>query len=292
MRDKNRGLGRGLDSLIINTDIDLNDFDNLKNKENLPGLQMVEIGEIIPNKNQPRKTFDKDKIAELADSIKMNGIIQPIVLRKTDKGSEIVAGERRWRAAKIAGLKEVPCIYKEIDDEQNMIFAIIENMQREDLNPIEEAEGVQKLIDKFSLTQEEVAKSIGKSRPYVSNLLRILTLDDKTKEYVTNGKITVGHARVLVGMNEQKQKDYLTLICEKDLSVRELEKYVREKRAVNSGNKKKLKKNSQVLAIEAELKKTLGTKVSIDMGAKKNIVAIECYGREELERIIEILQNL
>ena len=176
MAVKKKGLGRGLDSLIINTDISLEDTE--KDVE-IDGLNRLDINSIRPNENQPRKVFDPEKIEELANSIKEHGVIQPIVVRNMGDGYEIVAGERRWRAARKAGLNEVPCIVRELTDEQNMLFAIIENMQREDLNPIEEAQGLDRMIKSFGLTQEEVSKSVGKSRPYISNSLRLLKLPDE-----------------------------------------------------------------------------------------------------------------
>ena len=162
MAAKKKGLGKGLESLLMSTDISV---DDTVDDENIEGLSRLDIDDIKPNENQPRKTFDPEKIEDLANSIKEHGVIQPLVVRKVETGYEIVAGERRWRAARQAGLKEIPCIVRELSDEQNMLFAIIENMQREDLNPIEEAEGLERMITNFGMTQSEISKSVGKSRP-------------------------------------------------------------------------------------------------------------------------------
>ena len=218
MAGKKRGLGRGLDALFadavpVNEDKEAEIQEN-ENPEEISAedrIVYLKIHDIMPNENQPRKTFDEEKIGELADSIKEHGIIQPIVVRKKEKGYEIVAGERRWRAAIKAELTEVPCLIRELDDEQNMLIAIIENMQREDLNPIEEAEGIHQMISTFGLTQEEVSKSVGKSRPYITNALRLLKLPDYMIDFISEGKISAAHGRTLVTVSDVKiRKD----ICE------------------------------------------------------------------------------
>ena len=231
----------------------------------------------MPNENQPRKTFDEEKIGELADSIKEHGIIQPIVVRKKEKGYEIVAGERRWRAAIKAELTEVPCLIRELDDEQNMLIAIIENMQREDLNPIEEAEGIHQMISSFGLTQEEVSKSVGKSRPYITNALRLLKLPDYIIDFISEGKI---------------RKDISEKIIKEGLSVRETEKLVGE-----IGKPKRKKplvkvKNPDAARVEEELKGALGTRVNIVNKGKKGKIEIEYFSKDELERLIELLKTL
>ena len=175
------GLGRGLDSLIINTDVSV---DNVSGDREIDGLIRISLNDIKRNENQPRKVFNEEKIDELAESIREHGVIQPIIVMKSGTGYEIVAGERRWRAARKAGLAEIPAVVRELTKEQNMLFAIIENMQREDLSPIEEAEGIKNMIETFNLTQEEVSKSIGKSRPYITNSLRLLKLPKPIREMI------------------------------------------------------------------------------------------------------------
>ena len=212
-----KGLGKGLDALFGDAEVapaakkptQKKKQTAVKTEESPSedsGVLYVSIDDIKPNSSQPRKTFDEEKLEELAASIERHGVIQPLVLRRLGKGYEIVAGERRWRAARIAGLKEIPCIVKELSHEENMLLAIIENMQREDLNPIEEAEGIRQMIDTYGLTQEQVSYSVGKSRPYISNSLRLLKLPDKVQELAAEGKISTGHARALAGVkNRQTQ---------------------------------------------------------------------------------------
>ncbi len=290
MAQRKKGLGRGLDSLIINTDIPLQATD----ESVIEGLQQININEIKPNENQPRKVFDKAKIKELADSIKEHGVIQPIVVRKTKTGYEIVAGERRWRAAREAGLTEAPCIVRELSDEQNMLFAIIENMQREDLNPVEEAEGLERMIKSFGLTQAEVSKSVGKSRPYITNCLRLLKLPAEVKEMMAAKQISAGHARALLNIGDERKKiEIAKRIVKEGLSVRDIEKLASEKEKIKRGHPaKRSKKSADVQIIERELKEIIGTKVNINEAGKKSSVEIECHSEEELERIIELLRTL
>ena len=204
---KKGGLGRGLDALFADVPVTVPEPEKIIKEEKTVAeapavaedrVNYIKIHEIMPNANQPRKTFNEEKIGELADSITEHGIIQPIVVRKKKKGYEIVAGERRWRAAMKAGLAEVPCILKELTDEQNMLIAIIENMQREDLNPIEEAEGLYQMVSTFGLTQEQVSKSVSKSRPYITNALRLLKLPEYIQAKMAEGVITAGHGRTLI----------------------------------------------------------------------------------------------
>ncbi|HZK02439.1 MAG TPA: ParB/RepB/Spo0J family partition protein, partial [Anaerovoracaceae bacterium] len=236
---KNRGLGKGLEALFGDVEIAIND--ELKEEvQTSRRVSFIDIHKIKPNSNQPRQNFSEEKINELAESIKNHGIIQPIVLRETEKGFEIVAGERRWRAAGRAGLKEVPCIVKELTDEQNILIALIENMQREDLNAIEEANGFKQLMTSFSLTQEEIAKSVGKSRPYVANTLRLLKLPGRVQEMITDGVLTSGHGRAIAGIKEDKEQISAAKKCAaSNWTVRELEAYAKDSR--NKGVKKKVK---------------------------------------------------
>ena len=238
MAAKKGGLGRGLDALFADVPVtapETNKKAEKKEKEEIAEtaaedrVNYIKIHEIMPNVNQPRKTFNEDKIEELADSIREHGIIQPIVVRKKKKGYEIVAGERRWRAAMKAGLAEVPCLLKELTDEQNMLIAIIENMQREDLNPIEEAEGLHQMVSTFGLTQEQVSKSVGKSRPYITNALRLLKLPEYIREKLAEGVISAGHGRTLITVeDEDLRRQLFDKIVAEGLSVRETEKLVAE----------------------------------------------------------------
>lgn len=292
---KKKGLGRGLDALFSSSEINTQEISVTNTKKDAEkGISYIGINDIKPNKDQPRKNFDEEKISELADSIKENGLIQPVILRKSGKGYEIVAGERRWRACRKAGLKEIPCIIKELTDEQNMLIAIIENMQREDLNPIEEAEGISQMITVFGMTQEQVSKSVGKSRPYITNVLRLLKLPEKIQSMVSEGKLTSGHARALAGLdNQKKQIEFAEKIEREGLSVRETEKLMKsENSPAKRTAKRKAEKNADVKRVEEDLKNVLGTKVNLSQNGKKGKIEIEYYSREELERLIELLKTL
>ncbi len=300
---KKSGLGRGLDALFADAVpvIDTADTEESKktpkktNTKKAAGdeVQYVKIHDIMPNLNQPRKTFQEEKIEELAASIKEHGIIQPIVVRKCENGYEIVAGERRWRAARKAELAQVPCLVRELTDEQNMLFAIIENMQREDLNPIEEAEGLQRMMQTFGMTQEQVSKSVGKSRPYIANALRLLKLPEDITAQIAQGNLSAAHGRTLAGVEDDAVKEQL---CEKilreSLSVRETEQLVNN---LNKGQKRKPAKkvkNPDEARVEEELKEALGTRVNIRQTGKKGKIEIEFFGSDELERLIELLKSL
>lgn len=295
---KKGGLGRGLDALFADVPVTAPEEEKKDEKgiADIPAedrVNYIGIHEIMPNVNQPRKTFPEEKIEELADSIREHGIIQPIVVRKKQKGYEIVAGERRWRAAMKAGLSEVPCLLRELSDEQNMLIAIIENMQREDLNPIEEAEGLHQMISTFGLTQEQVSKSVGKSRPYITNSLRLLKLPDYIRLKVSEGELTAGHGRTLITVEDGNlQRQLCDKIIEEGLSVRQTEKLVS---GLGKAPKKKplqKQKNPDTLRVEEELKTILGTKVSIVEKGKKGKIEIECFSRDELNRLIELLKKL
>lgn len=291
MATRKKGLGRGLDSLIINTDVSI---EETKEDKSIEGLTRLNINNIKPNENQPRKTFDPEKIEDLANSIREHGVIQPIVVRKVKDGYEIVAGERRWRAARKAELTEVPCIVRELTDEQNMLFAIIENMQREDLNPIEEAEGLEKMITSFGMTQADISKSVGKSRPYITNSLRLLKLPEEIKSMMSDGLLTTGHGRALINVeDEEKQLEIAKKVIKEGLSVRKIEELANEKKKKKRGKPaKRAPKSPDVLLIERELKGVLGTKVNLNMTGDKGTIEIECYSKDEAERIIEMLKSL
>lgn len=295
---KKGGLGRGLDALFADVPVKESAAEKNQNEKNSADdrdrVQYIKIHDIMPNANQPRKTFNEEKIGELADSIKEHGIIQPIVVRKREKGYEIVAGERRWRAAIKAELSQVPCLVRELNDEQNMLIAIIENMQREDLNPIEEAEGLRQMSETFGMTQEQISKSLGKSRPYITNSMRLLKLPDYIRDSIAEGQLSAGHGRTLITVTDEKtRRELWQRIVSEGLSVREAEKLS------SSGGKHKKKKPAaskkkipDVLRVEAELKEVLGTRVSINKKGSKGKIEIEYYSSEELERLIEMLKSL
>lgn len=286
-----KGLGKGLGALFEDVNIDSTEIEGSEaNKED---INFIEIDEIAPNESQPRKTFNKEKLEELARSIKTHGVIQPIVVRKQGSHYEVVAGERRWRAARIAGLSEVPCIVRELTDEQNMLVAIIENVQREDLNPIEEARGIRAMIEDYELTQDEVAKAVSKSRPYITNALRMLKLPDAVLDMVSAGKLSAGHARAILSAKEEEQTEIAKHVEIKGLSVREAEKL--SKKGLSFDRKKPGKhptKNAAVKQIESELSSALGTKVNLSQNGNKGKIEIEYYSREELEGLIEALRAI
>lgn len=292
---KNRGLGKGLEALFSNSEIDTKEISIEKTEESQEkGISYIDINDIKPNENQPRKAFDEEKLDELAVSIKEHGLIQPVILRKVKKGFEIVAGERRWRACRKAGLKEIPCIVKDLTDEENALLAIIENMQREDLNPIEEAEGINQMITSFGMTQEQVSKSVGKSRPYITNSLRLLKLPEQIRDMVSQGKLTTGHARAIAGVsNGEKQIKLAEYAVKEEISVREMEKLIKEENsAKKKAPRKRNEKDADVKRVEEDLKQIMGTKVSLNQSGKKGKIEIEYYSREELERLIELLKTL
>ena len=286
-----KGLGKGLGALFEDVNIDSTEIEGSEaNKED---INFIEIDEIAPNESQPRKTFNKEKLEELARSIKTHGVIQPIVVRKQGSHYEVVAGERRWRAARIAGLSEVPCIVRELTDEQNMLVAILENVQREDLNPIEEARGIRAMIEDYELTQDEVAKAVSKSRPYITNALRMLKLPDAVLDMVSAGKLSAGHARAILSAKEEEQTEIAKHVETKGLSVREAEKL--SKKGLSFDRKKPGKhptKNAALKQIESELSSALGTKVNLSQNGNKGKIEIEYYSREELEGLIEALRAI
>lgn len=291
---KARGLGKGLEALF--NDVEINTRDTGRSADNQEGILFLDLNDIKPNSRQPRKNFPDDKIDELARSIETHGIIQPIMVRPAGEGYEIVAGERRWRAARRASLKQIPCIVRELTEEQNMLVSIIENMQREDLNPMEEADALHQMITKFGLTQDEISKSVGKSRPYIANALRLLKLPAEIREMVQQGDLTSGHARAIAGVKEEKKQLYLANRVYKDgLSVRETEALANKENETQDKKPAKAKaraKNREITVMEEELKTALGTKVAINHGTRRGKIEIEYYSREELERLLEMLLSL
>ena len=296
MAAKKGGLGRGLGALIADAaPVEITPT-NKKTTAEEPAsgdsVRYIKTFDIMPNENQPRKTFDEEKLQDLANSILEHGVIQPIILRKKGKSYEIVAGERRWRAAIKAGLTEVPCLVRELDEEQNMLIAIIENMQREDLNPIEEAEGISRMVETFGMTQDAVSKSLGKSRPYITNSLRLLKLPDYVRDLVSEGKLSAAHGRTVITIeDEEARKKLCDKIVKEGLSVRETEKLAAE---IGKPKKKPVKKtkNANVAKVERELKDALGTKVNINQKGNKGKIEIEYFSKDELERLLEMLKSL
>lgn len=292
---KNRGLGRGLDALFADqAPVEQPEQESRESSEvsGENAVVYININDIKPNENQPRKFFNEEKISELSASITEHGIIQPLVVRKSSAGYEIVAGERRWRAARKAELKEVPCLIRSFTDEENMLVAIIENMQREDLNPIEEAEGLHQMIKTYGLTQEEVSKSVSKSRPYITNALRLLKLPEEIRSLVIEGKLTTGHARALIPLEDRKlQADICRRIIEEGLSVRKVEQLAAEKNRLKKKPAKKTK-SADTLHVESELKNIYGTRVSIEQKGRKGTIQLEYYSTEELNRLIELLKSV
>lgn len=264
-----------------------------------PVEQLMRIYEIEPNRLQPRKNFDEDALQELSESIKQFGLIQPIVVKNKGEYYEIVAGERRWRAARIAGLKEVPVIIKEYNDKESMEIAIVENLQREDLNPIEEAQAYQKLIEEFGLKQDEAAQRVSKSRTAVTNALRLLKLDERVQQMVIDEMISGGHARALLAI-EDKEEQYsmAMLIFDSKMSVRETEKLVRGHLKKEEEKKEEKKEDfSQMETIyhqlEERMKSVIGSKVAIhSRNYKKGKIEIEYYSNDELERIIDLIESV
>ncbi|MED1783320.1 ParB/RepB/Spo0J family partition protein [Brevibacillus fortis] len=275
-----RGLGKGLNALITSNLI-----------EEGEQVKEVSINEIRPNPYQPRKEFEQSAIDELAQSIKEHGIIQPLIVRKSIKGYELVAGERRLRAAKVAGLKEVPVVVKAYTDQQLMEIALIENLQRENLNPLEEAEAYDKLISHHDYTQEQLAQKIGKSRPHVANMLRLLQLPEKIRKMVSAAELSMGHSRALLGVTDKKvQQQLANDVVEKGLSVRQLEELVKQLNVSRETKKKKPAKNEPVLIeMEERLRSRFGTSVKIKKGTKRGKIEIDFYSQEDLERIIDML---
>lgn len=293
--NNNKGLGRGLEALF-------GAFDNNDNYKNITtqkkgddtGVLEIDINKIKPNPNQPRKNFDQDALNELAASIKVHGIVQPIVLNQQPDGQYlIIAGERRWRAANICGLKTVPAVIKNYTDKQIKEISIIENLQREDLNPIEAARAIKELMDEYGLTQETVSDRIGKSRSNVANTLRLLSLYPDVMEMVEKGKISSGHARCLVVIEDPKEQIRLAqMVVSKNLSVRDLEKAVK---AYTNPTKKVVVKEEQSLELKElinQMQKTFATKVSAIGNDSKGRIYIDYYTRDDLDRIAELLELL
>ena len=321
MAKKPGGLGRGLGSLFGEMDVDLSVLDPAEisiepqaeskkptkkspkvktktedaGKEPAETVVFVSLDDIRPNSAQPRKVFDQEALQDLAASIREHGVIQPVLLRPAKTGFELVAGERRWRAARLAGLKQIPAIVRELTDRQNMFYALIENMQREDLNSIEEARGMEEMMSAFGLNQEETAKTIGKSRSYVTNALRLLRLPQDVQDMVMDGRLSAGHARAIAGLEgEALQLEAAVKCVENGWSVRQVESYTGEQKKPAKRRKSRLlgkNKDKDLAAVEQQVTEALGTKVRIRGTEKKGKLELEYYSRGELERLIEILSS-
>ncbi len=293
-----KGLGKGLDSMIPDRSEKVQAKIETMDVKDVSRETLISINEIEPNKNQPRKHFDEDSIQELADSIKQHGVIQPLIVQKKDKYYEIIAGERRWRAAKMAGLKEIPVIVKNYSSQEIVEIALIENIQREDLNPIEEALAYQNLIKEFNLKQDEVAEKVSKSRTAITNAMRLLKLDNRVQQMLIDDMITGGHARALLGIEDvELQYQAAMKVFDEKLSVRETEKLVKKLLKGIDEVKSEVAISKENLAvyrdIEEKIKKIMGTKVSIKKKDDNNgKIEIEYYSVEELERILELFETI
>ena len=287
---KKTSLNKGLEALLGDVAESKNSEKPQKNvkKETKEKSSEILLSQIRANQYQPRTSFDQKKLEELAESIKKHGVIQPVLVRKDGKGFELVAGERRFRAAKLAKLKKIPVVVSNISDVQSLEIAILENIQREDLNPLEVAKGYQRLKDEFGYTQEAVAKSVGKPRSSVANSLRLLTLSPKIQDEIDKGVISEGHAKVLLSVDGVKAEQLLMRIISENLSVRDLEKQITESSPQTS---KKEKKSRDELNLESALSSRIGSKVTIEDKVGKGKMVIKYYSYEELDGIIEKISH-
>lgn len=299
MAVKRNGLGKGLDSLIPDKKVkpaaSEKKVDKKEELVNKTGEIMVKINEVEPNREQPRKDFDEDALVELADSIKQFGILQPLLVQKKKDYYEIIAGERRWRAAKLAGLKEVPIIVKNYTEQEIVEISLIENIQRENLNPIEEAMAYKRLLEEFNLKQDEVAERVSKSRTAVTNSMRLLKLSERVQQMIVDDMISTGHARALLAIDDEEQQYILAnKIFDEKLSVRETEKLVKALKNPKKEVKKTVIERTFVYDnIEEQMKNIIGTKVSVNPKANgKGKIEIEYYSEEELERIYDLIMTI
>lgn len=297
---KKKGLGKGLDSLIPDNKSmkSVTSEKTVESKEDAAaksGVQVMKINEVEPNRDQPRKNFDEDALLELSDSIKQFGVLQPLLVRKRKDYYEIIAGERRWRAAKLAGVKEVPVIEKEYTDQEILEIGLIENIQRENLNPIEEAIAYKRLLEEFNLKQDEVAERVSKSRTAVTNSMRLLELSDKVQQMIIDDMISTGHARALLAIDDPElQYTLANKIFDEKLSVRETEKLVKEIKNPKKPKEKKPVANSFIYQdLEEKMKSVFGTKVSIaSKGKGKGKIEIEYYSDDELEHLFDMMMSI
>ncbi len=283
MATKRMALGKGLGALLP----------ELEQGES-KALIYCGIEEIVPNRSQPRKHFDESRLRELEESIRANGILEPLIVRRVDQGYELIVGERRWRAAQKAGLKEVPVMVKEVEGGDAFELSLVENLQREDLNPIEEAEAFKRLAEEFDVSQEELGKRLGKDRTTVANALRLLKLPPEVKDLLVQNRITAGHARAILSLEtKEKQKELCALIIKKGLSVREAEALVRRwsegLKRKTAPDRRKGELENQLNSLQDSLRRRLGTKVRIIPNGKRGKIEIEYYSPDDLERIVEVV---
>lgn len=312
---KKSGLGRGLDALFadvapIEETAEIAETAKAKKVSKKAAdtaaaddddrVLYVDINDIRPNSAQPRSHFDEEKLAELSKSIRANGVIQPLIVRESSTGYELVAGERRWRASRLAGLKTVPCIVRNFDDRQNAIVAIIENMQREDLNPIEEALGLKSMTEKYGFTQEQISESLGRSRTYITNSIRLLKLPKEIQEYVSSGQMSAAHGRTIINIPDKaRQKEIAEKIIRNDLSVRATERLAEKVKDELRPERKRRKKaapadpakSAEIAAVERELMTLLGTKVHISGDESNGKIELDYYSLEELNRLIDAMRE-
>ena len=282
MAAKKGGLGKGFNSLFIENSVE---------DVSVSNADKIKLIDIVTNREQPRKNFDEEALNDLAKSISKHGVLQPILVRPLQDGTyQIVAGERRWRASRIAGLTEIPAVVKEMSVEEAMAIALIENLQREDLNPIEESEGIQLLIDKYNLTQEEVSERLSKSRSAIANSLRLLKLPQKVKEYIGENLISPGHAKCILALeDEEKIIEIADLIIKENLSVRETESLVKKLKNKSSSQKKQSKKRDIFYdEVELALSESLGRKIQITAVKDKGSIKIEFFDKEDLQKLIKL----
>lgn len=276
--EKKGGLGKGLDALFSQNAVQEGE-----------SVQEIALINIEPNRAQPRKNFDEEQLTGLAESIKQHGVLQPIIVTNKGKYYQIIAGERRWRAAKIAGIKTIPAVIREDDDRKNKEIALIENMQREDLNPLEKAAGIKQLMTDYGLTQQQVSEALGKSRSAIANTVRLLNLDDKVKKLVLDGKLTQGHCKTLLAEeNKDKQYKMALVIVESEGTVRDLERKIKNN---NIAEKKDKKYEAIIKDIEASFGQFFGTKVKLNAGPRSGRIVIQYSNNEELERILELIKK-
>ena len=300
MAVKKKGLGKGLDSLIpdnrsVRTSASTETSSKNPTEESINNEQMVKINMVEPNREQPRRNFEEDAMLELADSIKQFGVLQPLLVRKRNDYYEIIAGERRWRAAKIAGIKEVPVIVKDYTEQEVVEISLIENIQRENLNPIEEAMAFRKLLTEFNLKQDEVAERVSKSRTAVTNSMRLLKLNEKVQQMIVDDMISTGHARALLAIDDEEQQYALAnKIFDEKLSVRETEKLIKELKNPKKPKPKNLIDHVFIYEdFEDKMKQILGTKVNITAKGKgKGKIEIEYYSDKELERMFDMIMTI
>ncbi len=285
MAVKKSGLGRGFDAIFADNSVE----------DISTGVSTVKVKllDIEPNRDQPRKQFDEEALAELSDSIAQHGVLQPLLVRPMpDGGYQLVAGERRWRASRMAGLTEVPVVIRDLTDAQVAELALVENLQRENLNPLEEANGYKELSDKFGYTQEKISEIVGKSRPSIANALRLLNLPEDVQEMVSNGSLSMGHARAILSLEDDKMKtDLAKLVIQNDLSVRETERIARNMVKEAPKAKKTKKRNPYYDEAELALSEVLGRKVKITKSSKKGALEIEFFDDADLKKLLKIFDN-